>query len=106
MAPPQSAIVAAPASNVLLFIALLTPPMSHKALAATFLPLIFLFNTHAWAGGLGFISIIHSFWAADLLVFRDPRRDFKLIHYPKHRRDETQSATTIVLPLVKQSYPQ
>ncbi|KAH7317781.1 hypothetical protein BKA65DRAFT_599769 [Rhexocercosporidium sp. MPI-PUGE-AT-0058] len=70
-------------SHILLHAALLTPPsvLSHARLAAVFLPLIWSCNTYSWSFGLGYIASIHALWAAELLLFRDPRKDFALLHF-------------------------
>ena len=96
MSPPTSAILALLTANGFLFAALLIPPsiMNHRSLAATFLLLILMDNFHAWQGGLGFLSVVQSFWATDLLLFRNPREDFKLIHRSKISPD-TRNAKDI-----------
>ncbi|KAL5331875.1 hypothetical protein ACEPPN_001414 [Leptodophora sp. 'Broadleaf-Isolate-01'] len=63
-------------AQILLHAALLTPPsaLSHARLAATC-------NIYAWSFGIGYIASIHALWATELLLFRDPRKDFALLHF-------------------------
>ncbi|KAI9050635.1 hypothetical protein LZ554_005794 [Drepanopeziza brunnea f. sp. 'monogermtubi'] len=70
------------AAHLLLHIALLTPPsvLSHARLAACFLPLICALHVSTLEHGLGYVAAIHALWAAELLLFRNPRRDFALLH--------------------------
>jgi hypothetical protein len=80
-----SAILAAIAAYGMLYGALLIPPsvLSHKRLAAVFLPLIWacdFYDIRSGQGGLGPSAVIHAFRATDLLLFRNPREDFKIIH--------------------------
>lgn len=71
------------AAHVLLHAALLTPPsvLSHAKLAAAFLPLIWSCHIYTWGFGLGYIALVHALWATELLLFRDPRKDFALLHF-------------------------
>ncbi|KAH7386385.1 hypothetical protein BKA64DRAFT_142444 [Cadophora sp. MPI-SDFR-AT-0126] len=70
-------------AHVLLHAALLTPPsvLSHTEIAAAFLPLIWSCHIYTWSFGLGYIASIHALWATELLLFRDPRKDFALLHF-------------------------
>ncbi|KAK0111965.1 hypothetical protein ONS96_001228 [Cadophora gregata f. sp. sojae] len=70
-------------AHVLLHAALLTPPsvLSHMKLAAAFLPLIWSCHIYTWSFGLGYIASVHALWATDLLLFRDPRKDFALLYF-------------------------
>ena len=108
MTPPSSAIVALLAANGLLFAALLISPsaMSHRYLAAAFLPLILMNNFHAWQGGLGFFSVVQSFWATELLLFRNPREDFKILRRRKGRSDTKDPRNSIEYELWKEPYPE
>jgi hypothetical protein len=54
--------------------------LSRNALASIFLPLIWAADVYCWRCGLGALPVIHVFWATELLLFRDPRRDFKVLH--------------------------
>lgn len=71
------------AAHVLLHAALLIPPsvLSHTKLAAAFLPLIWSCHIYTWGFGLGYIALVHALWATELLMFRDPRKDFALLHF-------------------------
>ncbi|KAG4432940.1 hypothetical protein IFR05_011586 [Cadophora sp. M221] len=79
----RKALGAHATAQILLHAALLTPPsiLSHARLAAVFLPLIWSCDIFAWSFGLGYIASIHALWATELLLFRDPRKDFALLHY-------------------------
>jgi hypothetical protein len=64
----------------LLHTALLTPPsVSHSRLAMFFLPLIWACHIQSFKDGIGYLAIAHGLWATELLLFRNPRKDFKLI---------------------------
>jgi hypothetical protein len=61
--------------------------LNHHQLAAIFaLPILAMHGLNLYFlsdfGGipLQFISVLHSLWTMDLLLWRDPRRDFKLLH--------------------------
>ncbi|PVH82036.1 hypothetical protein DL98DRAFT_587045 [Cadophora sp. DSE1049] len=70
-------------AHVLLHTALLTPPtvLSHAKLAGAFLPLIWSCHIYTWSFGLGYIASVHALWATELLLFRNPRKDFALLHF-------------------------
>ncbi|CZT52700.1 uncharacterized protein RSE6_14059 [Rhynchosporium secalis] len=78
-----NAMYAFAAAHVLLHAALLTPTsvLSHTKLAVSFVPLIWSCHFYAWNFGFGYISAIHALWSAELLLFRDPRKDFGLLHF-------------------------
>lgn len=107
MSPPTSATLATGAANILLFGALLIPPsvLSHRWLAATFVPLIWSCNFHAWQGGLGFLSCIQALWVADLLLCRNPREDFKVINYKASKPPATKSEEITNNKVWKEPYP-
>lgn len=66
--------------------------LNHRKLANIFLPPIIAihgYNLYYLSdfGGitLQFITVLHSLWTLELLIWRDPRRDFNLIHrYPSY----------------------
>lgn len=68
---------------ILLISALLIPPsiLTHRQLAVLFLPLIYLFQFHAWfkMGGVDVISVDLVLWSFTLLACQDPRNTFKRI---------------------------
>lgn len=77
-------------AGALLYIALLIHPntLTHTQLASFFLPLIWLADVYSWLCGVPALSIIHLFWATDLLVFRNPRADFKVLQRKGSEKDE------------------
>lgn len=72
-------------AHILLHAALLTPPsvLSHGRLAAFFLPMIWALHISTLNHGLGYVAAIHTLWATELLLFRNPRQDFAIIHSGK-----------------------
>ena len=68
---------------ILLISAMLIPPniLTHRQLAVLFLPLIYLFQLHAWLkiGGIDVISVDLVLWSFTLLACQDPRNTFKRI---------------------------
>jgi hypothetical protein len=43
-------------------------------------PMILICAIYGWSCNLGAAVAIHAFWATDLLLFRNPREDFKVVH--------------------------
>lgn len=70
---------------LLLPVALTIPPsrLSHTTAASLFLPIIWGLHSYAYIylGGEGLLASCHMAWSAELLFFKDPRRDARLIHY-------------------------
>lgn len=52
---------------------------SHSRLMIVFLPLIWACHIQSFKDGIGYLAIGHGLWATELLLFRNPREDFKLI---------------------------
>jgi hypothetical protein len=55
---------------------------------------------------LQFISVLHSLWAMDLLLWRDPRRDFKLIHRTSAPITSNKKAKKENQPVWEEAYPE
>lgn len=57
--------------------------LSHTSTAALFLPLIYGIHIYSYMylGGEGLLASCHMAWSTELLFFKDPRRDARLIHY-------------------------
>ncbi|PMD47726.1 hypothetical protein L207DRAFT_607219 [Hyaloscypha variabilis F] len=70
------------AASALLYAAFLIPPskLAHTKLALAFLPAIWALHIYSWSVGVGFLAAVQLFWANELLLFRDPREKFKVIH--------------------------
>lgn len=84
LTPLQLSLLAHLAAHALLHLALLTPPflLSHANLALTFIPLILSCHVYSWRNSLGFLAAVHALWSLELLVFRRPREEFRLLRLP------------------------
>jgi uncharacterized protein YjeT (DUF2065 family) len=75
--------------HILLLTALMIPPSTipHAKLAIYFLAPILVCDFYTWRVGLGFLAVVEGLWACELLLFRNPREDFKLLHFQpiKHK---------------------
>lgn len=73
---------------LLLPTALLIPPsaLSHRALCAIFLPLIYALQLHSCyqMGCFDVITVDLALWSFHLLAFRNPRQDFKRVGFKKY----------------------
>ncbi|KAH8667482.1 hypothetical protein BGZ60DRAFT_50756 [Tricladium varicosporioides] len=81
MAFPILTLAAQIRSTILLYVALLTPPttLSQRTLCIFFLPAIYLCHLYTFSSPLAFLSILHCFWSTHLLLFTNPRENFRLI---------------------------
>lgn len=91
----KNGLLAHAAAHILLFIALMIPPsrLSHKTLTLSFLPVILACDIYSWKMQLGFLGVVQGLWATELLLFRNPREDFKLLHFqtPKPKLENKTS---------------
>jgi len=85
--------------------------LNHRKLAISFTTLIFVihgFNlcfSHKFGDTpLQLIAVSHSLWTLDVLVWRDPRKDFKLIHRTSAKLKHDSPAKPV--RLWQESYPQ
>lgn len=95
---------------LLLPTALLIPPsvLSHRALCALFLPLIYALQLHACfqMGCVDLVMVDLALWSFHLLAFRDPRQDFKQTGLKKHSPPVTQDSKKATrLEIWEQGYP-
>lgn len=81
---------------LLLPTALLIPPsvLSHRALCAIFLPLIYALQLHSCyqMGCFDVITVDLALWSFHLLAFRNPRQDFKRVGFKKYPPLVTQDS--------------
>ncbi|CAL3967942.1 unnamed protein product [Diplocarpon coronariae] len=84
------------AAHILLHAALLTPPsvLSRVRLATLALPAIWALHLHTWNLGLGYVAAVHALWATELLLFRNPRQDFAVLHSGDPSRPPTEDRKT------------
>jgi len=83
----RNGLLAHATALILLHLALMTPPsiLSQKKLALYFFPLILACNIYSWQMNLGFLAVVQGLWAGELLLFKNPREDFKLLHFERAR---------------------
>lgn len=91
----KNGLVAQAVAHISLFVALMIPPstLSHKRLAMAFLPVILACDVYSWKMQLGFLGVVQGLWATELLLFRNPREHFKLLHFqtPEPKPKDTVS---------------
>lgn len=98
---------------LLLPTALLIPPsvLSHRALCALFLPLIYALQLHSCfqMGCVDVITVDLALWSFHLLAFRNPREDFKRVGFKKYpplvTQDSRKVANVTRTEIWEQGYP-
>ena len=94
---------------LLLFTAFLVPSttFTHRQLALLFLPLIYLFQLHAWSkmGSIDVISVDIALWSFALLAYYDPRDTFRRIRVRDNSRVMTERGGHTSSETWEQAYP-